>query len=117
MAVVRLTVEPNEDATRYESTLLLDGQQFDFAAYTAKAIDPHWCFDFYDAAGNLVVEGDTLAVGVPLLRRYQYRDVPRGILFVQRTDGVGTDPIPGDFLDGTAALYYVTPDDPLIGEA
>ena len=76
----------------------------------------HWCFDLADADGRLIVTGDTLAVGVDLVGRYRYREVPPGILFVGRTDGAGRDPRPGEFLDGLAELYYLTSDDPLIGE-
>ncbi len=115
MTLRRLVVEPNEGTTRYTSTLLLEGRRYEFTAYTAKIRGPHWCFDLADADGRLIVTGDTLAVGVDLVGRYRYREVPPGILFVGRTDGAGRDPRPGEFLDGLAELYYLTSDDPLIG--
>ena len=114
MSVLRLTVEPAEGVSRYSSTLLLEGERYDFVAYTSTAIGSRWMFDLYDSGGDPVVLGDTLAIGVDLLRRYRYRSIPPGILWCNRIDDQGTAPTPGEFYEGTVGLFYATSDDPLV---
>ena len=110
MAVTEIQVPPAESVSRFETSIVLEGERYTFAFYT-NTFDDSWYFDRTDDTETLLLAGIGLAAGIDLLYPYRYKNVPPGALFVNDQAQIRRDPAVDSFNEEQVALYYVTSDE------
>jgi len=110
MAVIEIQVQPAESVSRFETSIVLEGERYTFAFYT-NTFDDSWYFDLTDDTETLLLAGIGLAAGIDLLYPYRYKNVPPGALFVNDQAQIRRDPAVDSFNEEQVALYYVTSDE------
>lgn len=110
MAVIQIQVQPTPSTSRFETSIVLEGERYRFAFYT-NTFDDAWYFDLTDDAEQLLVAGIGLSSGVDLLFPYRYLPVPPGVLFINDQAQIRRDPRVDSFSEKAVELYYVTSDE------
>lgn len=106
MRVIALLVQPSENVSHFDTTVVLDGQRVTFAFYT-NTVDGGWYWNASLDDGTVIANGVGLATGVDLLYPYRYLDgCPPGPLWIKDKGLGGEDPDLTAFSEGRCALVY-----------
>lgn len=105
--ITKITVQFRPEDKHTVQTLTLDQVRFELHTYTNKA-DGKWYFDLLDSAGEPILVGIGLVVGLYLLHPYRYLGdkLPAGELVVVDVSGTRKDPGLDSFADEESVLYY-----------